>query len=130
VRAPRPAGGWNRQVGLTMIRDGFYDVKYATMRGAGFARLRFECGTVSGETDRGTLLDGVCRYDSSRKTIQFEIAATVPPNNVSITGLTTGDTSRRVMFKGEAPAGDLNPRFSIDFAGRAVDITARYSGPL
>jgi hypothetical protein len=113
-----------------MIRNGFYDVNYATMRGEGFARLRIQDGVMTGETDRGTLLDGTCRYHSGRKTVEFEITATVRPNKVSITGLTTGDKVRRVMFKGEASVGDATPRFSIDFAGRAVDITARYSGPL
>jgi hypothetical protein len=115
---------------MTMIRDGYYDVTYATVHGEGLARVRFEGGKVTGETDRGTLLEGVCRHDVPRKTLQFEIVATIPPNKLSITGLATGGVSRRVVFKGETPAGTENPRFSIDFAGRAVDIMARYSGPL
>jgi hypothetical protein len=113
-----------------MIRDGYYSVTYATLLGEGAANVRIERGVVSGETDRGTALGGTIQFDPSRRMLQFEISATVPAQKVSITGLSTGDRSRRVMFKGETPAKGDNTRFSIDFAGRAVDIVARYTGPL
>jgi hypothetical protein len=59
-----------------MLRDGYYDVTYATLLGEGRARVRFEQGVVSGETDRGTMLEGTVRFDPLRKLLQFEIAAT------------------------------------------------------
>jgi hypothetical protein len=116
--------------GLIVIKNGFYEVEFATPQGRGTAKIRHEDGVLQGETDRGTRLDGLCGEDTTRNAVSFEIAAIVPPKRVTVTGLTTGDEPRRIVFRGELPNCAPSSRFSVDFAGRAVDLVARYLGPL
>jgi hypothetical protein len=113
-----------------MIKNGYYEVQFATLQGRGTAKIRVEDGVLQGETDRGTRLDGLCGADAARNVIRFEIAAIVPAKRVTITGLNTGDEPRRIVFRGELPNCTPTSRFSIDFAGRAVDLVARYLEPL
>jgi hypothetical protein len=117
-------------VGRVMIRNGYYEVQFATPHGHGSARLRYQDGILQGDTDRGTRLDGLCGVDVARNVIRFEIAAVVAADRVTITGLTTGSEPRRITFRGETPTCAPSARFSIDFAGRAVDVVARYLEPL
>jgi hypothetical protein len=114
-----------------MLRQGFYAITYATMQGAGSVNLRLDGRALTGITDRATVLEGWCRYNTSRQLVQFELTAVLPPHVVAVTGITIGAEPRRINFKGEAPGlSSGTSRFSIDFAGRAVDVVARYTGPL
>lgn len=68
--------------------------------------------------------------DAVRKLMRFEAAASMPPFFTAVTGLKTDAKPRTVTFKGEATPTPSGARFSIDFAGRAIDVDARYDGPV
>lgn len=112
------------------MKSGRYDVTFAVLRQQGKAIVRVEDGLLTGETDRGTQLDGFVGIDEGRQVVRFEIGAVIKPHATSITGVTAGDEPRRIVFRGEAAMTTAAARFSIDFAGRAIDIEARYIGPL
>jgi hypothetical protein len=113
-----------------MVRDGYYEAFLHTQVGESTARLRLENGMISGRTNRGAELEGTYQLDSARGVVNFSMIGHLPPNFRSVTGLVTGDEGRKIEFRGEASATQIHNRFSLGFAGRAIDIALRYKGPL
>lgn len=113
-----------------MLDDGYYDATFGTILGVGRVRLRLEQGHVSGMTQRGTTLNGIVRFDEVRKLMRFDMAADMPAFFTALTGRATSATGRTARFTGAVNATPGGARFSVDFAGRAVNIEARYGGPL
>jgi hypothetical protein len=113
-----------------MLDDGHYATTYGTLFGTGHVRLRLEGDRVTGTTDRGIPVEGTIQIDVVRKLLQFHMAAHLPAFFTGVTGIATAATGRTVRFKGEASPTREGARFSIDFAGRALDVHARYAGPL
>jgi hypothetical protein len=123
---------WRRPpcvVGETM-RDGRYVADFGTTLGMGTAQLVLRAGIFKGTTANGVPLEGWCRLDPARNLLAYELSVSVPPNTDTLSGLSTGEDGRRVVVKGERATGDAGNRFSFGFAGRAVDVAIRYTGPL
>jgi hypothetical protein len=113
-----------------MFRDGVYSLSFVTVLASGGADVQLQDGEIHGCTHRGTPLDGNYRLDPVRNMVRFEVTALMPPNFAAITGLRSGDSALPVTFRGEAPPDQDDMQFSIKFAGRMVDVTARYVGPI
>jgi hypothetical protein len=116
-------------VGQTM-KNGRYVADFGTALGIGTAQLVLRDGTCTGSTAKGVPLEGWYRRDPVRNLFVYELAILVPPHTDTLSGLSTGETGRRVVVRGETALGEAGNRFSFGFAGRAVDVAIRYSGPL
>ncbi len=113
-----------------MIREGYYAAAFQTLLGRGTARLKLADGMISGETLRGVLLTGEYVYDFRRRQVFFEIEADLPADFLTITGLLTPNAGRRVRFDGVSTPGPHPSRFSVGFAGRAIDVAVQFVGTL
>jgi hypothetical protein len=129
ARAMERAGGC---MGHAVMWDGYYEAHLATLLGTTTAKARAEQGRVKGFTARGARFEGTYKYDPVRKLMAFQMRTWLPPFYQAITGLFTGDRDRSIDWSGECPCefSGNGVRFSICFAGRALDIVMRYSGPL
>jgi hypothetical protein len=110
--------------------NGHYEADFGTTFGVGKAQLTLRDGNFSGLTERGVPLEGWIKQDPVRGLMVFELSADVPPYTDTLTGLSTGETGRRVVVRSEKAMGEAGNRFSFGFAGRAVDVAIRYTGPL
>jgi hypothetical protein len=111
--------------GRIMTIDGDYEGEFHTLFRAGTVRLSLQNGRLEGLTSRGTLLQGRYWYDQARGTFRYDASAHMPPLFEAITGLRTGADGRTVACQGEVTPLHGQARFSIDFAGRALDVLLR-----
>jgi hypothetical protein len=112
------------------MRDGRYEADFGTTLGVGKALLTLRDGAFTGVTERGIPLEGWIKQDPVRNLLTFELNAMIPPHTDTLTGLSTGEAGRRVVVRSEKAMGEGGNRFSFGFAGRAVDVALRYTGPL
>ncbi len=113
-----------------MIKYGRYEADFGAALGLGSATLEVQDGRFTGMTAAGVPLEGTWVYDLARNLIAYELIAHVPPNHETLTGMTTGAQGRRVVARGEAASGLHGQRFSLGFAGRAIDVSIRYAGAI
>jgi hypothetical protein len=113
-----------------MVKEGHYDASLHTQIGESKATLTLEKGNISGRTDRGATLEGTYYFDKVRGVVKFTMTSHMPANFRSVTGLVTGDEGRSVVFEGESTPAQIQSRFSLGFAGRAIDVALSYRGPL
>jgi hypothetical protein len=113
-----------------LIIDGYFEGEFHTLFRSAHVRLRLEGGRLVGATSRGVRIDGHYGFDQARGTYRFEITAHLPPLFEALTGLRTGMNGRTVQYGGEVALLNEQARFSIDFAGRAIDVLVRRVGPL
>jgi hypothetical protein len=112
------------------MQDGLYEAEFGTTLGMGTAQLTLRDGVVMGQTSSGLPIAGRCSLDPRRNLVVYEMTVEVPPHTDTLSGLSTGDSGRAVMVRGEKAVGAAGNRFSFGFAGRAVDVAVRYVGPL
>jgi hypothetical protein len=112
------------------MTEGYYAATFGTILGFGHIRLKLADNSISGTTARGVPVEGHYIIDDLRGLVRFEAAAHLPPFFTAVTGLSTEAKPRSVKFKGEATPTASGARFSIDFAGRALDVEARYDGAI
>jgi hypothetical protein len=113
-----------------LIVDGYYEGEFhALLFRRGTVRLRVDKGRLTGITGFGVPLDGTYAFDPVRKTYAYVMTAHMPAFFEAITGLVTGANGRSVTYRGEATPVDGKIRFSIDFAGKAIDVLLWRVGP-
>jgi hypothetical protein len=105
--------------------DGDYEGEIGTLFQRGTVRVRLANGEISGVTQRGTTIVGRYWFDPLRKTHQYEATAHMPAFFEAITGIVTGANGRAVSYRGEVTPMHGQARFSVDFAGRAIDVLMR-----
>lgn len=113
-----------------MTSNGIYDIVFGTWQALGSATVLVKDGGFSGETDRGTRVEGVCRTDPDTTRNFFDMSVAIPPGVETVTGITGGDAGRTMRISGELPNSGGERRFSVSLGGRAVDIVVLYRGPL
>lgn len=112
-----------------MWRNGAYEIVFGTWKAMGRASVTMTDGRFEGVTDRGTRLTGICKSEPERARFSFEMEVHIPPYVETVTDIVAGPSGRIIATRGEIPGDGEDKRFSIDLAGRAVDISLRYLGP-
>ena len=114
----------------TTIPDGHYELQCANWVASRTAFLVMRDERFTGVTNVGVSLAGTCRYDAVRNLVHFDCTVYLPAWFEALTGLFTESRGRNVAVHGETTPGTMDKRFSIEFAGRAIDIALVYKGPL
>ena len=112
------------------IPDGRYAIEYGTWGITRTATITMQNAHFAGCTSIGIALDGWAWHDTVRGLVRYEFTVALPPMFQTLTGLTTGENGRNIRVNGETTPGMVDKRFSIEFAGRAIDIALRYVSPL
>ena len=112
------------------MREGLYRLQYAgaTSSAVGLFAIRQEAFTGVGEM--GALYQGTCKRDPGRNLNIFQGSVTFRPDTPTVTGFVASPSGSTVLLAGELSDPEPSTRFSIDFAGRAVDVLIEYVGPL
>lgn len=113
-----------------MFREGYYEGSLATLYGTSRVVLELAGGSMRGLTTRGAEISGTYAYDEARRLLRYELSITLPAHTVSITGHRTAEQTQIVTTSGEASCWQDPARFSLGFAGRAIDVALRYIGPV
>jgi hypothetical protein len=114
---------------IDALPNGFYDIEFSTWAATRTALLEVHDGRLSGETWNGTKFSGNFTLHPVRNLIVFEVGVHILPFSQTLTGMTAGENGRTVIFRGEMAPGPEPKRFSVDFAGRALDISMIFRGP-
>lgn len=113
-----------------MVREGYYEGSLATLRGTSYVVLELVGGTMRGLTTRGAEISGTYAFDETRRLLRYELTITLPAHMISVTGHRTAEQTETVTVSGEASCQQEAARFSLGFAGRAIDVVLRYVGPV
>jgi hypothetical protein len=116
------------------LDEGLYSLVYGLpatdQKAAGEALAVFRSGRVMGSDLWGGKFEGTYRFDMARRTNHFHIRLRVPPEGELVTGLSAGREGTTVEITAEfEPAGPINSAV-VEIAGRPVDLTLAYLGPL
>ena len=112
------------------MRDGIYQLTYAGVSFSALGVFVIRNGKFSGVGQAGALYHGTCMLDPARNLYQMAGTATLKANTSTVTGFLTGDQDATFPIKAELSSPDPSTRFSIDFAGRSVDVAATYVCPI
>lgn len=108
------------------MREGIYQLTYAGVSYAALGVFVFRNGAFSGIGQAGAQYHGTCLFEPTRNLYVMAGRATFKANTSTVTGFVTGDQDATFAIKAELSSPDPSTRFSIDFAGRAVDVAASY----
>jgi hypothetical protein len=113
-----------------MLADGFYTATYAARDRVAHAMLVFRAGTIVGIDEHGGQYDGTYAFDATRNLTVCDVVLTVADGVRLITGRSFDHSGAKVRLVGEMPTPQPVARFSLDLAGRAVDVALRCIRPL
>jgi hypothetical protein len=113
-----------------MLRDGIYRALIAGSAETGSAVYVCRAGKVVGVGYKGADYEGTYSWDDVRKVNTFEIEVTFPPGVQMVTGMVAGAQGATLTVRGEGKTPEPVSRFSLDLAGRAVDVQLSYVRPL
>ncbi|MEQ1647068.1 MAG: hypothetical protein ABL898_00660 [Hyphomicrobiaceae bacterium] len=113
-----------------MVRNGFYRVFFGGTAYTSTSIFVLKDGQLLGFSFQGSEYTGTYAPDPVRKLIRFEIAASMPPGVMLVTGQKVGAETAKIKMDGEAPIPDPTSRFSFDLAGKSVDVAMHYMRPL
>jgi hypothetical protein len=111
-------------------RDGFYHATFGGSGGIVRAVFVLESGKLYGQGERGASYEGCYDLDAVRNVFAFTGTVTIPPSVITASGVGTGQQGVTLPFKGESALPDPVARYSLDLAGKAVDVAMRYVSPL
>jgi hypothetical protein len=112
------------------MREGLYRLCYAGVASAAVGMFAFRNGAFTGVGEQGALYRGTCQRDPARNIYKFSGAVTFRPDTPTVTGFVASPTGSTIPLSGELSEPAPSTRFSLDFAGRAVDVQIEYIGPL
>jgi hypothetical protein len=112
------------------MREGLYRLNYAGVTASAVGMFAFRNGAFTGVGELGAYYQGTCLHDPTRNLYKFDGAVTLRPDTPTVTGFLASPTGTTIPLSGELSEPAPTTRFSLDFAGRAVDVLIEYIGPL
>ena len=113
-----------------VMREGIYQLVYAGATSSAVGVFVLRNGAFSGVGEKGAHYTGNYKFQPARNLYKFEGQVQFPPNTATVTGFVAGDQGSTVKLEGELSTPDPATRFSLDFAGRAVDVSIKYVSPI
>ena len=112
------------------MRDGIYRLVYAGVASSALGVFVVRNGRFHGVGQAGAEYQGDFRFEPARNLYLFEGHGQFPPETEMVTGGTADRDGVTIPIKGEMSSPDPSTRFSLDFAGRAVDVAITYVAPI
>ncbi len=108
------------------MREGLYRLCYAGAASSAVGVFAFRNNEFSGVGETGAIYHGACVRDPARNLYRFTGSVTFRADTPTVTGFQASPQGSTVPLSGEFSEPAPSTRFSIDFAGRAVDVSMEY----
>jgi hypothetical protein len=112
------------------MREGLYRLTYAGVASSAVGMFAVRNEAFSGVGEMGAYYQGTCVRDPVRNLYAFNGNVTFRPDTPTVTGYVASPAGSTVPLSGELSEPSPATRFSLDFAGRTVDVLVEYVGPL
>jgi hypothetical protein len=112
------------------MRDGLYRLTYAGAASSAVGMFALRNKAFSGVGEKGAFYQGTCVRDPARNLYSFKGSVTFRPDTPTVTGYVASPEGSTIALSGELSEPAPRTRFSLDFAGRTVDVLIEYIGPL
>jgi hypothetical protein len=112
------------------MREGLYRLCYAGATSSAVGIFALRNTEFAGVGEMGAIYRGTCVRDPTRNLYKFNGTVTFRPDTPTVTGFQSSPQGSIVPLSGELSEPAPSARFSLDFAGRAVDVLIEYVCPL